>query len=125
VNALRADLATNQKARAALSQQIANLTTRLSTLETQSTLTTQQITRLTHQNTTLARRLRDREDELREKAKLVQGAQDEMVSLGLALSMAEQKAERLEGENEELVRRWVEYKEGEVDRENKRRGWGE
>ncbi|EGP89864.1 uncharacterized protein MYCGRDRAFT_90647 [Zymoseptoria tritici IPO323] len=122
---LRNDLAANQKARALLSTQLSSLQTEHTALQSSSTLQAQSITRLTTQNRNLTRSLRDREEELKGKAKLVQDAQDEMVSLGLALSMAEQKAERLEGENRELVRRWVEYKEGEVERENQRRGWGD
>lgn len=52
-------------------------------------------------------RLRDRDEELRGKAKLVEEVQDEMVTLNLQLNMAEEKAEMLKKENQELVDRWM------------------
>ncbi|KAF2397677.1 autophagy protein 16 [Trichodelitschia bisporula] len=71
----------------------------------------------------LARRLRDREEEIRERKKLVERVQDEMVALSLQLSMAEQKAERLEGENKDLVKRWMERVGEEVERMNVDSRW--
>jgi hypothetical protein len=71
----------------------------------------------------LQRRARDRESEVREGRKLVEGVQDEMVSLNLQLNMAEQKAERLEAENKELVRRWMQKMGEEADRMNEESKW--
>lgn len=42
------------------------------------------------------------------KARLLDDVQTEVVSLDLQLNMVEEKARRLQGENEELVRRWME-----------------
>ncbi|KAL8951871.1 MAG: hypothetical protein Q9222_002177 [Ikaeria aurantiellina] len=71
----------------------------------------------------LALRLRDRDEELRAKAKLLevrispsdcesitkvpQAVHDETVSLTLQLNMAENQSEKLKKENEDLVQRWM------------------
>lgn len=46
-----------------------------------------------------------------------------MVALGLQLHMSEQKSEKLERENRELVRRWMERMGEEVERVNKESRW--
>jgi len=66
----------------------------------------------------LEQRLRDREEELRGKTRLLENTQDEIVSLTLQLNMAEERAERLKGENEDLVRRWMERMGSEAERMN-------
>lgn len=71
----------------------------------------------------MERKLRDREEEIRGKARLVEEAQDEMVSLQLQLNMAEQKSERLDKENKELVERWMRRMGEEVERVNRDAGW--
>jgi hypothetical protein len=69
------------------------------------------------------RKLRDREEEIRGKAKFVEEAQDEMVSLQLQLNMAEQRSETLERENKDLVERWMRRMGEEVERANRDAGW--
>lgn len=71
----------------------------------------------------LERRLRDRDEELRGKSRLVTLAQDEMVAQGLQLHMAEQKAERLEQDNRELLDRWMKSKGAEADKMNTESDW--
>jgi hypothetical protein len=67
--------------------------------------------------------MKDRADELKGKGSLVEQVQDEMVALNLQLNMAEQEKERLQKENAELTRRWVEKMEGEAAKMNDRMGW--
>lgn len=55
---------------------------------------------------------------------MVEGVQDEMVGLNLQLNMAEQKAEKLKGENEELVRRWMKRMGEEAEKMNEESRWG-
>ncbi|KXS97448.1 hypothetical protein AC578_7380 [Pseudocercospora eumusae] len=71
----------------------------------------------------LERKLRDREDELAGKSKLLEKAQDEMVSLQLQLNVVERRREEVEVENRGLVRRWVERMGVEVERVNRGSGW--
>lgn len=52
-------------------------------------------------------RLRDRGEELRGKAKLVQDVHDEAVALELQVNVFEERIARLEGENRELIARWM------------------
>jgi hypothetical protein len=67
--------------------------------------------------------LKDREDELKQKKKLVEEVHDEMVGLNMELNMLGQEKERLKGENAELVRRWMDRMRVEVDKANKEAGW--
>ena len=120
---LRLDLATTQKARASLQSQVDELNISLKALELQNRSSTSQISLLTRQKTDVERRLRDRDEELRGKAKLAESAQDEMVAQGLQLNMAEEKAKRLERENKDLVERWMKRKGEEADRLNKDSNW--
>jgi hypothetical protein len=82
-----------------------------------------QVAQLSQQKTALERRLKDREEELRGKQKLVEDAQDEMVAQGLQLNIAEEKAERLEKENKDLVERWMKRMGEEADRVNRDSSW--
>ncbi|KAK5167498.1 autophagy protein 16, interacts with Atg12p-Atg5p [Saxophila tyrrhenica] len=120
---LRTDLALTQKARSTLTTRVASLTAELSDLSTAQKSSAAQIALLTSQKSALERRLRDREEELRGKQKLVEDAQDEMVAQGLQMNLAEEKAARLEGENRELVDRWVRKMEGEAERVNRESEW--
>ncbi|KAK3045646.1 autophagy protein 16, interacts with Atg12p-Atg5p [Extremus antarcticus] len=120
---LRTDLSTTQKARSALQTQVTDLSTTLSTIELQQKSSTSQIAVLSQQKTALERRLKDREDELRGKQKLVEDAQDEMVAQGLQMNVAEEKAKRLEVENKELVERWMRRMGEEADKVNRESSW--
>lgn len=71
----------------------------------------------------MERKLRDRDEELRGKSRLVEQAQDEMVSLGLQLNMAEERKEQLTKENKELVDRWMARMGEEADRVNRDSRW--
>lgn len=81
------------------------------------------INTLEGQRTQLQLRLKDREEESKGKAKLfnvwllsvcsterslrIQDIQDELATLNLQLNMAEDKSNRLQRENQELVDRWM------------------
>ncbi|TKA74919.1 hypothetical protein B0A49_02589 [Cryomyces minteri] len=123
LSALRFDLASTQQSRAALTLQVATLATSRTTLLAQTTKNTAQIATLTSQIASLTRKIADRDSELREKARLVQNVQDEMVALSLQLNMAEQRAEKLARENEELVKRWMERVGREAEEMNRDSRW--
>jgi chromosome segregation ATPase len=71
----------------------------------------------------LERRMKDRADELKGKGSLVEQVQDEMVAMNLQLNMAEKEKERLQKENADLTRRWVEKMEGEAKKMNDQMDW--
>ena len=120
---LRTDLATTQKARAGLQAQFDELSTSLKTLELQSKVSNSQNAQLSQQKAAIERRLRDRDEELKGKSKLVEQAQDEMVALGLQLHMSENKSEKLTRENKELVDRWMKRMADEAERVNRESEW--
>ncbi|KAK5139757.1 autophagy protein 16, interacts with Atg12p-Atg5p, partial [Rachicladosporium monterosium] len=123
LSSLRTDLSTTQKARQTLATQVADLTLALNTLHSTSATSTSQLALLTRQKADTERKLRDRDEELRGKNRMVVLAQDEMVAQGLQLSLAEQKAEGLERENRELVARWMERMGKEAERVNRDSKW--
>ncbi|KAK1057641.1 autophagy protein 16, interacts with Atg12p-Atg5p [Friedmanniomyces endolithicus] len=123
LSSLRTDLSTTQKARQTLATQVADLTLALNTLHSTSATSTTQLALLTRQKADTERKLRDRDEELRGKDRMVVLAQDEMVAQGLQLSLAEQKAEGLERENRELVARWMERMGKEAERVNRDSKW--
>lgn len=120
---LRADLSATQKARSTLQTQLTALTAQLSALSTQQRTSQSQITSLTKQVQDTERKLQDRDEELRGKGKMVEQAQDEMVALELQFNLAEQKSERLERENKELVERWMKRMGEEAERVNRDSRW--
>lgn len=99
------------------------LTASLNSVQTQSKTSTAQIAQLSRQKADGERKLRDRDEELRGKSKLVEEAQDEMVALGLQLNMAEERSEKLVKENKELVDRWMKRMGEEADRVNRDSKW--
>jgi hypothetical protein len=117
---LRQQLAEAQRARTTLEKANAQIPT----LQASSNAQARQITVLEKELAAAKRRLRDREEEIKEKQKLASDVQDEMVSLNLQLSVAEQKAEKLEKENKTLVERWMREMEGRADRMNRDMGFG-
>ncbi|KAF9877505.1 autophagy protein 16 [Colletotrichum karsti] len=77
-----------------------------------------QVRNLTAEKTALATKLKDREHELREKRKLVENVQDEMITLNLQVAMAEKERDKVKAENKELVDRWMKRMAQEADAMN-------
>jgi chromosome segregation ATPase len=123
LSTLRTDLAATQKARSSLQIQLSDLTAQLSALSTQQRSSQSQITALTKQVLETERKLQDRDEELRGKSKMVEHAQDEMVALELQFNLAEQRSEKLERENKELVERWMKRMGEEAERVNRDSRW--
>jgi len=85
----------------------------------------------------LSQKLKDRDEELRGKTKLLdvwkfpvlrcgeiqclhsQDVHDEVISLNLQLNMSEQRGKDLRAENKELIDRWMAYKGQEAEEMNK------
>jgi chromosome segregation ATPase len=123
LSTLRTDLATTQKARSTLQIQLSDLTAQLYALSMQQRSSQSQITSLTKQVLETERKLQDRDEELRGKSKMVEHAQDEMVALELQFNLAEQRSEKLERENKELVERWMKRMGEEAERVNRDSRW--
>jgi hypothetical protein len=123
LSTFRTDLATTQKARSTLQAQLADLTAQLSAVSMQQRSSQSQVTALTRQVLETERKLQDRDEELRGKSKMVEQAQDEMVALELQFNLAEQRSEKLERENKELVERWMKRMGEEAERVNRDSRW--
>ncbi|KAL4821290.1 autophagy protein 16 [Aspergillus spinulosporus] len=107
INATRADLAEAQRSRSELEEKLARATTELEKLRRRNTQNGKRISSMESEITHLQLRLKDRDEELREKAKLLEGFQDEIATFELQLNMAEERSNRLQRENQELVDRWM------------------
>ncbi|KAM0352446.1 hypothetical protein ACHAPU_002113 [Fusarium lateritium] len=79
---------------------------------------TKSIRDLTADRNSLTTRVKDREYELREKRKLIEQVQDEMIALNLQMSMAEKERDKVKKENKELVDRWMKRMAQEADAMN-------
>jgi len=71
----------------------------------------------------MTRRLREREEELREKGRMVESATDEMLALEVNVNGLEARNEALERENRALVERWVRRVERDAEGVNRGSGW--
>ena len=104
---IRQDLAKAQQERAELQGRVDTAARELDALKAKSKTDTKRIAQLSAGITQMTVRLRDRDEELKGKAKLLEDVQDEVVTLNLQLNMAEEQAKMLRKENEELVDRWM------------------
>ncbi|RDW62977.1 ATG16 family protein [Aspergillus mulundensis] len=107
LSATRADLAEAQRSRSELQERLARATTELERLRKRNNQDGRRIYSMEGEITHLQLRLKDRDEELREKAKLLEGFQDEIATFELQLNMAEERSNRLQKENQELVDRWM------------------
>jgi hypothetical protein len=116
---LRVQLAEAQKARATLESQ----TSTIPSLEAEKTSQAKAIVSKDREIVLLRRKLRDQAEEIKEKKKMGEQVQDEMISLNLQVNIAEQKAEKLQAENAELVDRWMKRMAEEAEKMNEQSKW--
>ncbi|KAI4115738.1 MAG: hypothetical protein LQ345_003721 [Seirophora villosa] len=103
----RTDLGEAQRSRGVIESRLRMLSDEMQQLKLQSTITRMQLNELTSDKAALTLKLKDRDEELKGKAKLLESIHDETVSLTLQLNMAEDQALKLRKENEDLVERWM------------------
>ncbi|KAJ5620624.1 hypothetical protein N7510_004608 [Penicillium lagena] len=107
LNATRTDLSEAQRSRSELQDRLNRITTEAEKLRKKSSQDSRRISALESERVHLQLRLKDRDEELRGKAKLLEDFQDEMATLNLQLNMAEERSTRFQHENQELVDRWM------------------
>ncbi|KAK4070285.1 hypothetical protein Trihar35433_4752 [Trichoderma harzianum] len=115
---LRLDLAEALRSRGVAESRLRTAEEELEKLRSKTKQDSKAIRDLTGERTTLVTKVNDREYELREKRKLVENVQDEMIALNLQLSMAEKERDRLKKENSELIDRWMKRMGQEADAMN-------
>ncbi|OQD74925.1 hypothetical protein PENDEC_c009G03637 [Penicillium decumbens] len=107
LNTTRADLSEAQRSRSELQVRLDRVNTEYDKLRKKSAQDSRRLNALDHERTHLQLRLKDRDEELRQKAKLLEDFQDEIATLNLQLNMADEKSSKLQRENKELVDRWM------------------
>ncbi|GLI72608.1 autophagy protein 16, interacts with Atg12p-Atg5p [Penicillium ochrochloron] len=103
----RADLSEAQRSRTDLQDQLSRLNIEAEKLRKKSNRDGRRLETLESEKAILGKRLKDRDEELREKSKLLEDFQAELASLNLEFNMAEKKSKELQRENKELVDRWM------------------
>lgn len=104
---VRQDLGEAQRSRGLMETRLQSVTDELQKLKIQSSLDSKRIGELSKEKTILTTGTRDRDEELRGKAKLLEDLHDETVSLTLQLNMAEEHSQKLRRENKDLIDRWM------------------
>ena len=115
---IRQDLAEAQRSRGLLETKFQSTTEELWKLKIQSSLDSKRISEILRERDSLARSVRDRDEEIKGKAKLLEDVHDETVSLTLQLNMADERSRKLEAENQDLVERWMKRVGEEADNMN-------
>ncbi|KAM3464298.1 hypothetical protein MY5147_008401 [Beauveria neobassiana] len=115
---LRHDLAEALRAKGATETRLRAAEEQLAKLRVKTKEDARSVRDLTSERTALTTRLKDREYELREKRKLVEEVQDEMITLNLQMSVAEKERDKVKKENKELVDRWMKRMAQEADAMN-------
>ncbi|RFU75868.1 autophagy 16 [Trichoderma arundinaceum] len=115
---LRLDLAEALRSRGVAETRLRTAEEELEKLRSKTKQDSKLVKELTTERTSLATKVNDREYELKEKRKLVENVQDEMIALNLQLSMAEKERDRVKLENKELIDRWMKRMAQEADAMN-------
>jgi hypothetical protein len=120
---IRQDLAKSQQERSDIQIKLELVQKELDALKVKSKADARKLAQVSTTVSQLTTRIRDRDEELRGKAKLVESVQDENVTLNLQLNMAEEQGMKLKRENEDLVNRWMARKGREADKLNEEGGF--
>ncbi|WZH43250.1 autophagy-related protein 16 [Fusarium acuminatum] len=115
---LKQDLAEALRSKGVTEKRLRASEEELMQLRSKHKIDTKSIRDLTADRNSLTTRLKDREYELREKRKLIEQVQDEMIALNLQMSMAEKERDKVKKENKELVDRWMKRMAQEADAMN-------
>ncbi|KAI9856530.1 MAG: hypothetical protein M1813_008908 [Trichoglossum hirsutum] len=118
VAVLRLDLAEAQRSKGQLQMQLKATNEELEMLKHKSDREGRALIQLSAERATLATRIRDRDEELKGKSKLLEDVQDEMLALNIQLNMVDERCRKLEKENKDLVDRWMARMSKEADAMN-------
>jgi predicted RNase H-like nuclease (RuvC/YqgF family) len=92
---LRADLSSAQATRVALAAEVESLNTTVSSLQSTLTSTSTTANGLARERAVLERKVRDRDEELREKDRMLERVQDDVVALEMQCNLLEQDRDNL------------------------------
>ncbi|KAI1344130.1 autophagy protein 16 [Xylariaceae sp. FL0016] len=112
---LRLDLAEALRAKNQVQSRLRTAEDELAKLQARAQVDTKRLGDLTAERNALSSKLRDRNEELVEKNKLLKDVQDENLTLNIQLDVLEQKVTKVAAENKELVDRWMKRMGHEAD----------
>ncbi|KAK7421840.1 autophagy protein 16, interacts with Atg12p-Atg5p [Neonectria magnoliae] len=115
---LKQDLAEALRSKGVTETRLRTAEEELAKLRSKSKTDSKSVRDLTADRSTLHTRLKDRDYELREKRKLIEQVQDEMIAMNLQMAMAEKERDKVKKENKELVDRWMKRMAQEADAMN-------
>ncbi|KAI9759219.1 MAG: hypothetical protein M4579_002507 [Chaenotheca gracillima] len=115
---IRHDLAEAQRTKTELQNRLRASVEELEKLRAKTKADAQRVGDLTAARSTLTTRVRDRDEELKGKAKLLEDVQDEVISLNIELNMSEKRSKELQAENKDLIARLMTWKGQEADAVN-------
>ncbi|KAK3505052.1 autophagy-related protein 16 [Neurospora crassa] len=104
---LRVDLAEALRAKGDFQRRLNVVEEELVRLRTKTTTDNKTLQTLTAERKTLTIKLRDREEELRAKSKMLADVQDELQVLNTHLDLVEKRRSEMEAENKQLVARFM------------------
>ena len=117
---IRQELSEAQRSRGVQDAKLKSLTEELQKLQILSNLQDQRVNELSRVRDQLLRRVKDRDEEIRGKSKLLDDVHDENLSLTLQLNLADERSQNLEAENKQLVERWMKRMSEEADHMNEK-----
>ncbi|KAF5663995.1 Autophagy 16 [Fusarium denticulatum] len=115
---LKQDLAEALRSKGVTEKRLRTREEELMQLRAKHKADTKSIRDLTADRNSLTTKRKDLEHELREKHKLLEQVQDEMIAMDLQMSMAEKERDKVKKENKELVDRWMKRMAQEADAMN-------
>ncbi|KAF4626999.1 hypothetical protein G7Y89_g11157 [Cudoniella acicularis] len=115
---VKKDLAEALRSNTQLQSRLQAAEAELTILRAKTTADAKSIRDLTRERASLSQKAKDKDDELRQKARFLSDVQDEMISLNLQLNMSEQNAKKVKAENKELIERWLIHKGREAEAMN-------
>ncbi|RKF80925.1 Autophagy protein 16 [Golovinomyces cichoracearum] len=107
ISLIRSGLAEAIRSKGQLQSRVNTAETELVRLREKNKINTDTIEGFSRERVILLQKLKDRDEELLGKTKLLDDVYDEVVSLNLQLNMSEQKLKDLRAENQFLVDRWM------------------
>lgn len=115
---LRLDLAEALRAKGQLQAKFKSADVELQKLRSKTKVDDKRIHDLTVERNTLTAKLRDRNEELVGKTRLLEDVQDDNLTLNIQLDVRENDLKKLKAENKELVDRWMKKMEREAEAMN-------
>ncbi|KAK6077836.1 Autophagy protein 16 [Seiridium cupressi] len=115
---LRLDLAEALRAKGQLQTKFKNADAELQKLRSKNKVDDKRIHDLTTERNSLTSKLRDRNEEVVGKTRLLKDVQDDNLTLNIQLDVRENDLKKLKSENKELVDRWMRKMEKEAEAMN-------